>query len=287
MARSIKEIKKDIVDKFLSYEAIRQLYGINANDTFEKAFSPISLESILFYCFASAIFMLEKLFDRHMEAVDQKVLEFKAHTLRWYTAKAKAYRHGIKLLPDKDYYDENINKDIFKDSLVVKYAVANEQNSIVYIKVAGEDKDTMLPAPLNDSHIEGLRSYLNEIKDAGVNVEIINQPADQIELDISIYINPIFMNDDMPNDELDKLIRNTIKEKISKLPFDGVLHLNAISNSLETLNSIEAVHISKAKYTANGKSSKDIIAYVVPYAGYFTIKNLNITYYKYDKTEKR
>lgn len=38
---------------------------------------------------------------------------------------------------------------------------------------------------------------------------------------------------------------------------------------------------------ANGKSSKDIIAYVVPYAGYFTIKNLNITYYKYDKTEKR
>ena len=49
MARTIKEIKKQMTDAFMADADIRDMYGFKEGDTFEGSFSAVSLESILMY----------------------------------------------------------------------------------------------------------------------------------------------------------------------------------------------------------------------------------------------
>ena len=98
MARTITEIKAEITSAFISQETVRSKYGLDDNATFDKAFSPISLESVMFYVVASCIWVLETLFDKHRVEVDERIEALRPHTLRWYVAKTLDYMHNGKFV---------------------------------------------------------------------------------------------------------------------------------------------------------------------------------------------
>ena len=53
MARTIREIKDEITSTFISQEPIRTAYGLDPTKSFDKQFSPVSVESVMFYVVAS------------------------------------------------------------------------------------------------------------------------------------------------------------------------------------------------------------------------------------------
>ncbi len=63
MARSIAEIKKTMTDGFVTNEEAKARYGLDTSKTFDEQFSKVSIESILYYVVASAIYILEVLSD--------------------------------------------------------------------------------------------------------------------------------------------------------------------------------------------------------------------------------
>ena len=153
MARTIAEIKKDMADTFIKERAVISAYGLDGKKTFDQQFSPVSIENILFYVFAVALWTLEKLFDAHTEEVDDRIEQLEPHTLRWYVNKAKAFMFGYRLVTDTDYYDTTGMSETDIDAArVVKYAVATESNTVVYLKVAGEKEGS--PCLLTDSQLE-------------------------------------------------------------------------------------------------------------------------------------
>ena len=110
MARTISEIKAEIGAAYISHETVRSAYGLDENASFDKVFSPISVESVLFYVVASCIWVLEQLFDRHKAEVEHRIEALRPHTLRWYVSKTLAYMHNYKLVQTNgvvaaDYYD--------------------------------------------------------------------------------------------------------------------------------------------------------------------------------------
>ena len=110
MARTIAEIKAEIGAAYVSHETVRSAYGLDENASFDKVFSPISVESVLFYVVASCIWVLEQLFDRHTAEVEQRIEALRPHTLRWYVSKTLEYMHNFKLVQTNgvvsaDYYD--------------------------------------------------------------------------------------------------------------------------------------------------------------------------------------
>lgn len=62
---------------------------------------------------------------------------------------------------------------------VVKYAVASESNTVVYLKVAARGEDGQ-PAKLSASQFASLTSYMNTVKDAGVSIKLVNEEADKL-----------------------------------------------------------------------------------------------------------
>lgn len=281
MARTVEEIKKDMTAEFMKMEAVKSRYGLDGSKSFADCFSMASLENIIFYVFAVAVWALEKLFDLHRADVDARIEQLEPHTLRWYVSKAKAYMQGQKLVTDCDYYDtEGMPEQDIAAAKVVKYAVATESNTVVYIKVAREVDGN--PAALTAGQLEGLTSYMNEIKDAGVSVQLRNEPADQMRIDLLIYYDPTLLiidaNGNGSQNGKDP-VRETTKQVIENLPFNGMFRKSDLMAALQALPCVEVADIKSVKVKPrNGAEWQTVEGYDRPFSGYYSIDALTVDY---------
>lgn len=288
MARTVEEIKKDMTAEFMKMEAVKSRYGLDGSKSFADCFSMASLENIIFYVFAVAVWALEKLFDLHRADVDARIEQLEPHTLRWYVSKAKAYMQGQKLVTDCDYYDtEGMTEQDIAAAKVVKYAVATESNTVVYIKVAREVDGN--PAALTAGQLEGLTSYMNEIKDAGVSVQLRNEPADQMRISLLIYYDPTLLiidaNGNGSQNGKDP-VRETTKQVIENLPFNGMFRKSDLMAALQALPCVEVADIKSVKVKPrNGAEWQTVEGYDRPFSGYYSIDALTVDYQSYNAIE--
>ncbi len=215
---------------------IQHLLGGN----FEEQFSQVSLESILFYTFATAIWLLEKLFYEHRAEIEERLADLRPHTLRWYELKAKAFRLGQKLLHNSDKYsDKNLTPQDIKKLQVVKYAVASESKNVVYLKVAGQN-DKGKPRLLTADEYADFVHYISEIKDAGVLFDIINKPADKIKLEIDVYVPASLIG---ATTELEQELKKEVERVLYELPFDGRYRSSDLLTAIEKVDKVEVAYI--------------------------------------------
>lgn len=255
-----------MTDVFIAQDTVRALYSLDTAKTFEDQFSKVSVENILFYVVAVATWTLEKLFDRHKQEVTEIIDELRPHSLRWYANKAKAFQFGRKLIPDTDRYDNTgLTAEQIQEQQVVKYAAVEEKAAIVYVKVAtGSEGDRK---QLSAEQQNALEAYFKEVKDAGVKMEIVNEQADEFQLDIEVYYDPqIFDNQLIHQNTRERVVHDTIASFVENLPFNGEYRHSALINTLSSLEGVVLVDLKIA--TANGKS---IDARHVPQAGYFRV----------------
>ncbi len=304
MARSIAEIKAQICETFISQDAIRTGYGLKDKQSFDKAFSPVSLESLMFYVVASCIWLLEKLFDRHREEVDARIETLRPHTLRWYATKAKEYMRGRELIMQDgvvvaDCYDTTgmTDEDIEK-ARVVKYAVATEDNTQVFIKVAARGNNGQ-PKQLEAEDLNGLKSYISQIKDAGVAVKILNEPADNMRVQLVVLYDPAILSVqsqgavDANGYTTVKLMRNgadviaeAVSRVISELPFNGEYRNSDLMAAIQSIEGVKVADIVKVEAAAGGSDGySQVVGYRRPYSGYYALQNLTVKGRPYQTAE--
>lgn len=296
MARTIAEIKKELATAFVSNETIRMQYELADDVTFDQAFSKVSIESVLLYVVASCMWVVESLFDCHKTEVDEKIEALRPHTLRWYVAKTKQYIKGEQLVSKDglvvaDYYDyEEIKKrknwtdEQLSAAPLVKYAVATEDNTNVYIKVA-KDKDG-LPTQLEEDELIGLESYISQIKDAGVFIRILNQPADRMMVNLIVLYDPVVITPSDVGEEDAEFYRSmTIKEVteavrkvITELPFNGEYRNSDLIAAVQAVDGVKVADIEEVQTALGGTNEfHKIVAYHRPYSGYYSLADADIS----------
>ncbi|OAE90522.1 hypothetical protein [Flavobacterium psychrophilum] len=127
---------------------------------------------------------------------------------------------------------------------------------------------------------------MREIAYAGVKLEIVNNPADKLQLMMRVYRNPLVINENGNNIITGgKTVEDAIKKYIKNLPFDGELVINDLIDYLRNVHGVINVHIISAQ-----SSYKDLVTNLykpfvsidvktIPVAGYFEVENFNnITY---------
>ena len=100
MARTIAEIKKEMTDAYISNSIIRDIYGITGDADFDSVFSPVSIESTLFYIFAATAHVIEQMFDQFKTDVEERIDANIIPTVRWYHSSALAFQYGDPLVYD-------------------------------------------------------------------------------------------------------------------------------------------------------------------------------------------
>lgn len=279
--RSIREIKREICDAFVSHPDIIKAYGLRPGKTFEEQFSKVSLESILFYVVASSMWLMESMMHKHRDEVVELVESLKPHRLRWYSHMARLYMHGHQLIRDTDRYDlSGLSNEQIAEARVVRYAVSTESSTIVYIKVAGAD-GAGRPAPLSAREFAGFKAYVDEIKDAGVAIEVINQPPDSIRLNLELFVSASFLGN---HAVANQTVSSVIQGVLNSFPFDGILRLSDIVRALEALSDVEVAVIRAAEVkTYHALEWTNVDGYCRPYAGYWSLDGLGVNYRLYNK----
>lgn len=283
MARTVKEIKDAMTATFCQERAVVSAYGLNPKKTFDQQFSSVSIENILFYCFAFAVWTLEVLFDKHRTEVEKQIEQLEPHTLRWYVNKAKAFMYGYQLAADTDYYNTSgMSETDIDKARVVKYAVASESNTVVYLKVAAKGSDGQ-PAKLNPSQFNSLTSYMNTVKDAGVSIKLVNEDADRIKINLVVYYAPTAMDSEGTTEDGKQPVVEAVKTAITNLPFNGVFRKSDLLAAVTAVPGVEVADmVSVQVKTANAASFTDVVGYDKPYSGYYAIDSLEVSYRSYD-----
>ena len=251
----------------------------------------------MFYVVASCIWLLEKLFDRHREEVDARIDALRPHTLRWYVTKTLAYMRGKDLIMTDgvvvaDYYDTSgmTEADIEK-ARVVKYAVATEDDTQVFIKVAARGNNGQ-PTPLQPDDLAGLKGYLSQIKDAGVAIKVLNEPADNMRVELVVLYDPAILTaqptgNGRPDADGYTAIRllcdgkdvitEAVSDVISKLPFNGEYRNSDLMAALQSIKGVRVADIVKVEAAAGGSEAYSrVVGYRRPYSGYYALQNLTV-----------
>ncbi len=264
--RTIEEIKKSITEAWMKDQTLAAAYGFSEGS--DWPFSKVSIENTLCYIVAAAIWTHERLFDAHQAEITDLVAQKKPHSLRWYVDKVKQFRAGVPLADDSDEYADGMTDDEIEASQVVKFAAANESSGMVYIKVATESGGTK--SPLTAEQVEGLKEYIAEVKDAGVRVEVINQPACSLRLQLDIHYNPMVLDGSGNNISTGvNSVKTAIEAYISNLPFNGEYRNSALIDALQAVDGVVIPELTAATESYDGVTWTTINAKAQPYSGYY------------------
>lgn len=264
MARTIEEIKGQMLTAYTGNETVRAAYGVAAGEPL--AFSKVSVENLLFYAVSVCVYTLERLFDEHSAAVDATVEAIRPHRPKWYAQKALSFMQDCTLKPDTDVYDTSgMSEAAVEAAKVVKHAVATESAnaSLLTIKVAGGTAGGRAPLPAAAE--TQLLAYLREIKDAGVCISLVNDAANAFNCRVDVYYDPQKLPETVQQDCM-----AAVKDYIENLPFDGEYSNMALVDALQAVGGVEVVELKSAAYMQDGATIA-IDAACTPPAGYFGI----------------
>ncbi|MBR1922127.1 MAG: hypothetical protein IJ838_00035 [Paludibacteraceae bacterium] len=283
MARTITQIKSELTAAFMADTVLSEKYGFTAGASFEQTFSKVSIENILLYIVAAAIWTLEKLFDTHTAEITDYIATMKPHSLRWYVEKAKAFMYGVPLIDGTDQHDTTgMTDEQMAAAKIVTFSACTEANATLYLKVAKAG-----PAPLTADEKTAFVAYMHEIKDAGVRIDVISENGDYLKLDMVIYYDPLLINADGESKATgSKVVEDAIKNYIENIPFNGEFRKNELEDAIQAVEGVVMVEFERAEHSETGAygTYEEVIPYCKPTSGYFKFDNADlsgITYQPY------
>lgn len=288
MARTYKQIKSDITTPFMANETLAVEYGFVAGAEFDAEFSIVSFENITFSIVASAIFLVEQIFDTHKKEINDIIEAKMPHRPSWYRTKALAFQYGFYLIQDTDKYDNTgYTDEEIEASKVIKYAAVTKSGGQLYIKIASETAGVL--APIAPEVKAAFDYYIEEIADCGVKYLVINNLPDILDLGIQIFRNPLILDENGMRLGITGggyPVEDAINEYMKELPFNGELVLAHLVDKLQQVEGVNIPHIYNATSQAvdlNNPGTYLPAEYInvktVPQAGYFAISNFsNISY---------
>jgi len=283
---TVAEFKKLMTDAYIGDETVKKIYGFptGTDPVFEDQFSAVSLENIIFSDVAIAMFVMQELFNRFKIDISEILNAQISGTANWYAYKAMLFQFGVEmdLVPETDYYDNTGRTDAeIAKSRVVHYAAAVEarDKSILYVKIATDDANG-IRNPLPPDQLIAFKQYLNNIQYAGVRISVINDPPDEMRLEIDIYYDPLVLDetgrrldgtDDAP---VQVAIRNFLKN----LPFNGTYTNQGLVDTLQIINGVVIAEIISAESRFGAFTDFTAInAREIAHAGYYQILDENLT----------
>lgn len=273
MARSIEEIKEGMTRDWMRDESVARAYGFEAGDLFSERFSRVSVENLLFYIVACAVWVLEKIFDNYRLEVEEYIEGMRPHRARWYRDKALAFMKDKTLKGDTDVYDtDGMTESEIEKAQVVKYAAATESEdaSLLTVKVAGETGGVR--SCLDAETFRQFGAYMQAIKDAGVRLSLVNLAADILSVEVDVYYDPM-----LNPERVSGGCRRRLSDYIANLPFNGEYTNMALIDCLQETEGVKIAELLWARSRAAGEREDIAInARTRPASGYFTVGEIRI-----------
>lgn len=255
MARTIRQIKAAMTQQFMADATIIDRYGLQEGAVFEDTFSAVSLESIWFGIVASAIYVLESIFDVFREDVDAKIAGAVVASIPWYHKIALEFQYGDSLVFDAATQGF-VYPTVDTSKQLVKFASCRDMGGGVYVLVSGADADGN-PVALSSAVLTAFESYLRERKPAGVLLDVRSYNPDQVRLQLTVQYDPqvLTSSGELIADPSVKPVEASVEAYLRGIVYGGVLNKTKLVDAVQGAQGVlDVVLDSVAVKPANGSA---------------------------------
>jgi hypothetical protein len=258
MARTIAEIKRTMTDAFMANATLREAYGLAEGDTFERSFSAVSIESILFYIVAACCHVMEALFDRHRQEVDDKIGRAVVASVPWYYKIARQFQYGDALT-----FDETTSQwrypAIDEKKRLVRYVAVRDRGTSIQV-LASADKDG-LPEPLSADVLTAFKHYMNRVKIAGVVLNVRSLPADSIQVRAMVQVDPLILSaNGTRNGDGAKPVEAAINAYLRGITYGGTFNKTSLVDAIQAVEGVVDVTLGECLYKAASDADFRLVA---------------------------
>lgn len=254
MARTIQQIKSEMTQEFITDSVIRDRYGITGDVTFDQVFSAVSIESIWFSIVATAIWVLEEIYDAFKVDVDEKVASAVVASIPWYHKIALEFQYGDELVFDEKT-QQFVYPEIDEGKRVVKFAACRDLGGCVYVLAAGEDSHGR-PKALSDAVKTAFESYMIQRKPAGVVMQVGSFDPDLVRVSMRVQYDPQVLTPGgkLAADPSVSPVEDAINAYLADIVYGGVLNKTKLVDAVQGAPGVkdvilDAVYV-KAENTA-------------------------------------
>jgi len=280
MSRTIQQIYDDMIVEKESNAALSGLdpnAGENASNLLSdlSSNSKVAIWRLIFWICSTAIWALENIFDLFRLEMIELGKTLITGTTRWYHAKCFEYQHGDVLTYNAttnrfEYATSNPSAQIIKRAAVVDLA------GLVRIKVA--KLSSGVPVELTAPELASFEYYINLIKFAGTNIDVVSLPADLLKIYLTVVIDPLVLlntGESIANAGTYP-VEDSINNYISSLPFDGVLSLTDLVDAIQATSGVvnPVVTLAESRPDAGSYLAIDPVLGYNASAGYMKIDPL-------------
>lgn len=258
MARTVAEIKKTMTDAFMADATIREKYGLKEGDTWNRCFSSVSLENIIFFIVAACSHVLEVVFEEYVKVVDDKVSMAVVASVPWYYKMAKAFQYGDSLVLNEDTQQYGY-ATIDEGKQVVKYAAVRDRGTSVQILVSGE-KDGK-PVALSNSVLTVFKEYMNRVKVAGVVLNISSKESDKLSISATISVDSLVIDENgVKLSDGTMPIEEAIENHLKDIQYGGTFNKTKLISAILSVDGVEDVELGTCSYKRDGDLSWTTLA---------------------------
>lgn len=260
MARIIAEIQSTIKQNLDT-----RLPGLNT--------SKVGEWSLWQHIVAVAIHSFELILDLFKKEIDDLTDKITPGTLRWYAEMCKRFHNGENLLFDEKtallYYKNQDDKtnEIIKVAAVSEVTVINDgvSENKLFIKVAKEEDGKITELSADEKY--NFVNYIEAIKFAGCQTEVISTKADQIQYQMRVYHDPA-----IAHDKIESGVLAAIEAYKTSLGFDGVLYRQQLIDAVmgvEGVTTVDMYTLRHHRFKDPAGVWQDIDTHASLDAGYF------------------
>lgn len=273
MARTKTEIENAMKLEFMANVELQAKYGFTDTAVFDDTFSIVSLERIWINIVASAIWLLENIFDAFSTEITERINSSIVTTKAWYYSKALEFQYGDDLVFDAATYQ--FKYAVIDDSKrVVKYVAVREviDSSVTKLKIyySGDDK-----LELSANERAAFESYIRNIAAAGTHFLFISQDPDSLAVNLQVYYNPLIL--DSTGTRINgggKPVEEAINNYLDNLEYGGIFFSSKLVDMIQEAEGVTDVVLVSTKHN---EAAAELVRRIDSVSGAFEFDSLNST----------
>lgn len=271
MARKLDEIQNELVQLVATDSVL---------STKLTSTSRVSVWRLIIYVVSFGIWVHEQIVEKNAE-------NSRPHTKRWYREQAMNFIDGLELTWKSGQFQfdtTGMTPSQIEDAKPVTHcAITEAANGVLVIKTATENGSATVPL---DVDVHGrFQDYMAQIKDAGNRLNYINTTADDLQLDLTVWVDPLVIdvNTGQLVDGTAYPVIDACNAYLNALEFNGVFVKTFLIDRIQQAVGVKVPRVEQLRHRAGINPYANVEEYVLPFSGHFKYQTINVIYKKYSE----
>lgn len=264
MARTIAQIKQSMIDQKNLESGLSGLTSTSAT----------AIWNLIFFICATAIKVVEDLYDVLEDFIEERKLEIPVGILKWYASESLVFQYGDQLVFRDNYIDENgdtvtlngktvVYPTIDLDKRIVELAAADETSGLVTIKVAKITSG--VAEKLTVAEKAAFEDYWNDKRFAGTPITFVSDNPDLIKAEYTITYDPELLDSSgtLLSDGVTKPVEDAIDDFLQTFQsenFNGSMQVMKLTAAISAATGVLNAVATNIEAKPDGGSYIDVLA---------------------------